>query len=367
MKASMRILRPAFIAFVCVALAAGAGADPGAAPLPDLPAVAPSAADLEVVVEETVLKWSSTGRLLGHLHRGTPLERLGGRGSWTRVGVHGWMWRKSLDGSGNAYEVTPTRENLRDGPNGQILGTLERGVEVRRVGGDDRWFEIEMIGWLPDSAVRPPRSASGSGTGESEGKTGEPPEETAPSPKAASSPTSAAPSTPTSAAPSTGRGTAGRVEEEIGLRGSPGGAVVTTIPPGTVLRTVERRGAWTRVQVEGWVPSESVTTDGGTASAPEAVALAPDRFTGRQVQWTLEHVALQKAEAWRTDFEDGEWYGLARVPDRATYVYLVVPAALLDEFRGFSPFETIRVEGRIRTGRSELTGNPVVEVARLLP
>jgi hypothetical protein len=142
---------------------------------------------------------------------------------------------------------------------------------------------------------------------------------------------------------------------------------VTTIPPGTVLRTVERRGAWTRVQVEGWVPSESVTTDGGTASAPEAVALSPDRFTGRRVQWTLEHVALQRAEAWRTDFEDGEWYGLARVPDRATYVYLVVPAALLDEFRGFSPFETIRVEGRIRTGRSELTGNPVVEVARLLP
>jgi hypothetical protein len=143
--------------------------------------------------------------------------------------------------------------------------------------------------------------------------------------------------------------------------------VVTTIPSGTVLRTVERRGAWTRVQVEGWVPSEAVTTDGGTASAPEAVVLAPERFTGRRVQWTLEHVALQKAEAWRTDFEDGEWYGLARVPDRATYVYLVVPATLLEDFRGLSPFETIRIEGRIRAGRSELTGNPIVEVARLLP
>jgi hypothetical protein len=354
MKASMRILRPPVLAFVCVALAAGAGADPGAAHLPDLPA----AADLEVVVEETVLKWSSSGRLLGHLHRGTPLERLGGRGSWTRVGVHGWMWPKSLERSGNVYEVIPTRENLRDGPNGQILGTLERGVEVRRVGGNDRWFEIEMIGWLPDSAVRPLKAASVPGTAEPEVKTGEPPEEAVRSPEA---------SPPAPAAPSPGRETAGRVAEEIGLRASPGGAVVTTIPPGTVLRTVERRGAWTRVQMEGWVPSESVTTDGGTASAPEAVALAPDRFTGRRVQWTLEHVALQKAEAWRSDFEDGEWYGLARVPDRAIYVYLVVPAALLDDFRGFSPFETIRVEGRVRSGRSELTGNPVVEVARLLP
>ncbi|MGH7543043.1 MAG: hypothetical protein ACREK7_03820 [Gemmatimonadota bacterium] len=356
MKTSMRILRSPVFAFVCVALAAGAGADPGSARLSHLPVIVPSGADLEVVVDETVLKWSSTGRLLGHLHRGTPLERLGGRGTWTRVGVHGWMWRKSLQKSGSAYEVTPVRENLRDGPNGEILGTLERGVEVRRVGGDDKWFEVEMIGWLPDSAVRPP--AGGSGAGSSD-KAEEPREE--------ATPTTAATTPPPTPPPAPASGSAGRVEEEIGLRGSPGGAVVTTIPPGTVLRTVERRGAWTRVQVEGWLPSESVTTDGGTASAPEAVALSPDRFTGRRVQWTLEHVALQKAEAWRTDFEDGEWYGLARVPDRATYVYLVVPAGLLDEFRGLSPFETIRVEGRVRTGRSELTGNPVVEVARLLP
>jgi len=349
MKARSRFLLPSVLALVCAAAAAirvGEG----------LAELSPSLDRLEVVVEETVLKWSSTGRLLGHLHRGTSLERLGGRGSWTRVGVHGWMWRKSLERSGDAYEVTPTRENLRDGPNGEILGTLERGVEVRRVGGNDKWFEIEMIGWLPDSAVRRP-SAEGTAA----------PDEKAETPREVPGPSAeAVPSTPP-AASSSARGTAGRVEEEIGLRGSPGGPVVTTIPPGTVLRTVERRGAWTRVQVEGWVPSEAVTTDGGTASAPEAVALAPERFTGRRVQWTLEHVALQKAEAWRTDFEDGEWYGLARVPDRATYVYLVVPAALLDEFRGFSPFETIRIEGRVRTGRSELTGNPVVEVARLLP
>lgn len=354
MKASMRILRSPVLVFVSVALAAVAGVEPGAARLSHPSAVVPSAADLEVVVEQTILKWSSTGRLLGHLQRGTPLERLGGRGSWIRVGVHGWMWRKSLERSGNAYEVTPVRENLRDGPSGEILGTLERGVEVRRVGGNDKWFEIEMIGWLPDSAVRPP---AGKAEGPPDGKEEKPPEEPAPSvePAASTPPATSA------------RATASRVEEEVGLRGSPGGTVVTTIPSGTVLRSVERRGAWTRVQLEGWVPSEAVTTDGGTASAPEAVALAPDRFTGRRIRWTLEHVALQKAESWRSDFEDGEWYGLARVPDRGTYVYLVVPAALLDEFRGLSPFETIRVEGRVRTGRSELTGNPVVEVARLLP
>jgi hypothetical protein len=347
MKVSPRFLLPSVLAFVCAAVGIRVG---------DGMAGLSGAADLEVVVEETVLKWSSTGRLLGHLQRGTPLERLGGRGSWTRVGVHGWMWRKSLEKSGSAHAVTPVRENLRDAPNGEILGTLERGVEVRRVGGNDKWFEIEMIGWLPDSAVRPPAGASGI-----------PSPDDAEKPRVEAAPKNETTTSPPAPPPASGRGTAGRVDEEVGLRGSPGGTVVTTIPSGTVLRTVERRGAWTRVQLEGWVPSETVSTDGGTASGPEAVVLAPDRFTGRRVQWTLEHVALQKAEAWRTDFEDGEWYGLARVPHRATYVYLVVPATLLEDFRGLSPFETIRIEGRIRAGRSELTGNPIVEVARLLP
>ncbi|MGH7550023.1 MAG: SH3 domain-containing protein [Gemmatimonadota bacterium] len=350
MKARSRILAPSILALACVTAAGMAkdGADPSER--------------LEVVVEETVLKWSATGRLLGHLNRGTALERLGGRSEWTRVGVHGWMWRPSLERSGDSWLVTPVRENLRAEPNGRILGTLERGVKVRRVGEDGKWFEVEMIGWLPDAAVRSSAADPEGSTaaGEREGWAGASDERTRTG-------AAAEPTTPSSSTPSSERGTASRVEEEIDLRTAPGGAILTRVPSGTVLRAVERRGAWTRVQVEGWVPSEAVRTDGSTASGPEAVALAPDRFTGRRVQWTLEHVALQRAEEWRSEFEAGEWFGLARVPDRTAYVYLVVPPGLLDEFRGLSPFETIRVEGKIRTGKSELTGNPVLEVARLLP
>lgn len=349
MKTRARTLLPPVLALVCAAVAAAGTAKGGSDP----------SDRLEVVVEETVLKWSATGRLLGHLHRGAALERLGGRSDWTRVGVRGWMWRPSLERSGDGWRVTPVRENLRAEPNGRILGTLERGVKVRRVAESGRWFEVEMIGWLPDSAVG--RSGGGAAdAGEAAAATGEA------AGVAATRPPPASPGA-VSSAPPPGRGTASRVEEEAGLRAAPGGAVLTRLPAGTTLRAVERRGAWTRVQVEGWVPSETVRTDGSTTSAPEAVALAPDRFTGRRVQWTLEHVALQQAEAWRSDFEAGEWYALARAPDRATYVYLVVPPDLLPEFRALSAFETIRVEGRIRTGRSELTGNAVVEVGSLLP
>ncbi len=351
MLARARILLPPALAFVCAAAAVAGLARDGTDP----------SDRLEVVVEETVLKWSATGRLLGHLHRGTVLERLGGRSDWTRVGVRGWMWRPSLERSGDGWRVTPVRENLRAEPNGRILGTLERGVKVRRGAENGKWFEVEMIGWLPDSAVRSGATvpAEGGDASDSAGRADPSVEESATG--RAGEPAS------TPAPPVRGGETASRVEMEIGLRTAPGGAILAHLPAGTVLRAVERRGAWTRVEIEGWVPSESVRTDGSTASAPEAVALAPERFTGRRIQWTLEHVALQRAEEWRAEFESGEWYGLARVPGRTAYVYLVVPPALLNEFRGLSPFETIRVEGRIRTGRSELTGNPIVEVARLLP
>jgi hypothetical protein len=86
------------------------------------------------------------------------------------------------------------------------------------------------------------------------------------------------------------------------------------------------------------------------------------------VRWTLEHIALQQADPWRPDFEPGEWYDLARVPGaEGRYVYLALPERLVEEFRGMSPFRTLRIEGRVRTGQSALTGTPIVELTRLLP
>ena len=303
---------------------------------------------VEVVVERTELKWSSTGRVLGHLNRGAPLKRLGGRGGWMRVRVHGWMWRPSLGRSGDQYRVTPGRENVRAGPNGKILGSLVRGVEVRRVGTQGRWFDIEMIGWLPNSAVREvtvaePAGAEGVTGGESVPPTG-------------------------TATPGTRRGTIGQLAESVGMRGKPGGSEIATLPKGLNLAAFETRGDWTRVRVEGWVPTGVVEIGSDADATPAVVALAPEEFAGHQVAWTLEHIALQTADEWRTDFERGELYDLARSRsgDRQ-YVYIVVPPALKDDFEQLAPFQTIRVEGTVRTGRSALTGNPIVVAERIVP
>jgi hypothetical protein len=153
------------------------------------------------------------------------------------------------------------------------------------------------------------------------------------------------------------------------MRNAPQGEALAQLPAEIPVRVLESRGGWTRVRVDGWVPTSAVRAGTLGEVDPDVVAAAPaGTFIGRSVRWTLEHVALQQADAWRPDFTPGEWYDLARVPGSdGRYVYLVIPERMLEEFRSMSPFRTLRVEGTIRTGQSALTGTPIVDVTRLLP
>jgi hypothetical protein len=319
------------------------------------PLGAQSAPGLRVSADRAEFRWSSTGRLLGRLERGVELERLGGRSGWARVGLRGWMWSASLERAGDAYRVVPETENLRAGPGGRVLGQLVRGVGVRRIGSEGRWLEIELVGWLPESSVSPAPAAAA--PAEVAGDTT--------SARVRDTPAREAPA-PSESVPASAMGTLSRGVE---MRNAPEGGVIAPLPAETPVRILESRGGWTRVRVDGWVPSSSVRAGSLGEVGPDVVAAAPPgTFIGRTVRWTLEHVALQQADPWRPDFEAGEWFDLARVPGvEGRYVYLALPERLVEEFRGMSPFRTLRVEGTVRTGQSALTGTPIVEVTRLLP
>ncbi|MDX1623441.1 MAG: hypothetical protein R3199_05630 [Gemmatimonadota bacterium] len=303
---------------------------------------------LRVVVDRAELKWSSTGRLLGWLDSGARIEAIGGDEGWTRARVRGWMEEGALRPAGDGLAVRPEDASLHERPRGPRMGGLRRGVEVDRIGGDAGWIEIEMIGWLADSTLAevPPAAAKESEAGK----------ETGPEDGADASPLSVPK-------------TVGRLADRVPLRGVPEGPVIANLPAGLVVRSGERRAGYTRVVVEGWVPSGSVLAGTEEDLAPDVVAAAePGAFVGNDVSWTLEHVALQRADEWRRDFRAGETYDLARVPGGdGLYVYLAVPERLREEFERLQPFERIRIEGRVRTGRSELTGNPIVDVTRIEP
>lgn len=293
---------------------------------------------LRVTVDRAELKWSATGRLLGWLERGARVERLGDRAGWIRGRVRGWMPLSALSTIEGGFEIAPEEEVLRESPAGGAIGGLVRGVEVRRVGGSGEWYQVEMIGWMADSTVIPI--------------------EPAPEPDTrAGAPREAREAPPLM----------GRLSNRSGLRTAPEGAELVPLPAGTVVRAHETRGGWTRVTIEGWVPAGAVAAGGEIDVDPEIVAGAPaGAFVGREVAWTLEHVTLQTADEWRSDLVPGETFGLARVPGAGgLYVYLAIPDRLVPRFRELPPFATVRVEGRVRTGRSALTGAPILDVTRV--
>ena len=89
----------------------------------------------------------------------------------------------------------------------------------------------------------------------------------------------------------------------------------------------------------------------------------PELYAGRVVSWSIQFISLERAEAVRTDFFEGEPFLLARFggPD-GPFVYVAVPNDRLSEVQGLVPLETVAVTGRVRTGASSLTGAPIVDL-----
>jgi hypothetical protein len=77
----------------------------------------------------------------------------------------------------------------------------------------------------------------------------------------------------------------------------------------------------------------------------------------------VDAVALQTADALRTGLQPGEQYLLALGPGtEKTLVYIVVPATLIQTARSLPPMAPITVVARIRNGRSEPAGVPVLDL-----
>ena len=108
----------------------------------------------------------------------------------------------------------------------------------------------------------------------------------------------------------------------------------------------------------------SVETDSAVADISAADLEAnPEKFRDRRVRWTVQFISLERAEAVRTDFYEGEPFILARAPEPSHgFVYLAVPEPLLPRARELSPLQSIDVLARVRTGRSALMGVPVLEL-----
>lgn len=151
------------------------------------------------------------------------------------------------------------------------------------------------------------------------------------------------------------------------LLAAPGGDTIASLWPAAAPAILEEEAEWVRVRVEGWIQREGPLAEIG-AAAERTLGLAglraePDRFNGQLVRWRVQFVGLQRADALRSDMPVGQRYLLVRDPGgEPGFVYAMLPAALLAVAETLVPLQRIELVARIRTGRSPLTGHPIVEL-----
>jgi len=326
--------------------------------LPGPPAWAQGPARYRVTNDGEWFYQEPDGRRLARLARGAIVAGGATRGTWTQVTLEGYIFATSVGPSPRPeFDLAVTRapdENLRSSAGGALVAKLAEGFGLKKVGQDDRWVHVTRDGWVSTSALALVPDVSATRTvSDSDQGSGTP----GPRPGVDSTP---------AAAPSSGRAQAPRPTT---LYRAPDGPEAGTVGAETPLRVLSRSGEWARVQFEGWVKTtELQDAPPGVQIGVSAAELRaePQRYAGQVLRWTLQFIAVQKADDLRPDIPEGASYVLARgpLPERG-FVYMIIPDGRLGAVQALAPLANIQVTVKVRQGRSRFLGNPVVELISL--
>jgi hypothetical protein len=326
--------------------------------LPGPPAWAQGLARYRVTNDGEWFYQEPDGRRLARLARGAIVAGGATRGTWTQVTLEGYIFATSVGPSPRPeFDLAVTRapdENLRSSAGGALVAKLAEGFGLKKVGQDDRWVHVTRDGWVSTSALALVPDVSATRTvSDSDQGSGTP----GPRPGVDSTP---------AAAPSSGRAQAPRPTT---LYRAPDGPEAGTVGAETPLRVLSRSGEWARVQFEGWVKTtELQDAPPGVQIGVSAAELRaePQRYAGQVLRWTLQFIAVQKADDLRPDIPEGASYVLARgpLPERG-FVYMIIPDGRLGAVQALAPLANIQVTVKVRQGRSRFLGNPVVELISL--
>ena len=303
---------------------------------------------------------ATAGNRLATVLEGAVLARAGERGRWSEVTLEGWIWKPSISSDNrDGFDLVvskPGGENLREraDASSRRVAILERGMLLDSLESRGNWVRVRRTAWIWSESVT--ETTAGTGT----------------SPAAESAPM-AQPRDSEGGEPAAAP--AGAVlpdrllidEGPVLLLVSPEGDTVAVLSPGADLAVLDRRGDWARVRLEGWIWEPS-TLPADSAAASDSLSASdlranPTQYVGRRVRWSVQFVSLERAEAVRTDFYEGEPFILARPEDRSQgFVYIAVPPELLPRVEELRPLQQIEVLGRVRTGRSALMGVPILDL-----
>ena len=338
--------------------------------------------DAQTPVRSTSLLLSGpNGRELATVRSGATVRAAGAaRQGHTPVTLDGYIDASLLGPGRDSFPnvvKAPSGARLRSAgrPDAPILADLRDGMGVTIVSRSGQWARVRRTGWVGTASLGgAATSASGEGRGGTTppatgrgGAVASPP----PSPRtsgqaAASAPdTAARPPAQPAAIPAPPPGALTSLPGAV-LRTAPEGGLVAELDSGAVLTPLARMDGWTRVRVEGWVHDDRVIpadTALQLALSGADVRAAPERYRGAVVRWNVEFISVQKADLLRRDLRPGEPYMLARGPgSESGLLYVAIPPALMAEVERFKPLDVITITARIRVGRSEPAGVPVLDL-----
>ncbi len=288
---------------------------------------------------------SGRAALLATVNAGVELAGDSVRGQWVAVTLEGWIWARSTasgDAQGYDLRVTPNNgENLRAAPNGRVVARLSAGCLLEEVQRQPGWIRVRRSAWMWGGSLA-----------------------------RAGAPAAASSQPAPSALPPVDRNSVGLdwavTATEAGLRRTPDGAPTGSLGAEASVRIIARSGEWVRVQAEGWIRESDLRPSSpgvlvGVSGAE--VRSQPREYEGKLVQWTVEFIAIQRADELRREIPEGQRYMLARGPlPEAGFVYVVLDDEQLLEVERLEPLTELVIIGRVRTARSQYLGNPVLDL-----
>lgn len=161
------------------------------------------------------------------------------------------------------------------------------------------------------------------------------------------------------------KSTAVRTAPTTGVAPTP---AVGQVAKGATVEVLAHERDWVRVRLEGWVRESDLVVADTTLRAFSAADIRsnPALAKGKLVRWQVEAVSLQTADQLRTGMQRGEQYLLALGPGaEKTLMYIAVPESLLASARSLPPLAKVTVTARVRNGRSDPAGVPILDLESL--
>ncbi len=360
------------------------------------PLAVPLSAQSALVADASV-RSTPGGNVVALLKEGTTVTPGAARNGYVYVTFTGWMDGANLGPARDSFPAHLTGKiamRLRSAPSmrGAILGEVRPLAGVFTFGKQASWVNVRRSGWVDARTLPAAVAARAAAPTAKAAAKAEPPPARAPATKPVATKaappvnpkavTAAAKSTPAKSKPEQKveappvadtvptiellpEGTL-RVARTTMGRNAPNGLIVGQIGAGSYVVPLARSRGWVRVRSEVWVPERDVvpadSTYGAALSAADLRA-DPEGTRGKTVRWEVQVLALQYADPLRRDLAKDEPYFLAKGPGAEDQLlYLAIPPSLLAEARSTQALTRLLVTARVRTGRSQPVGIPILDV-----